>query len=97
MTEYYCQKWLKYLRFKGLSIGNRIWYRDCNPPQWLINHERMHVKQYMRLSPLGIMPIGILFYSALYSIEFAVNLIKYRNFYKAYINISFEIEAREAE
>jgi hypothetical protein len=55
----------------------------------LINHERIHILQAIELL---ILPFYIL-----YLTEFIVRLIQYRNFTRAYLNISFEREAYENE
>lgn len=51
----------------------------------LLNHERIHLKQQLELL--------VLFFYIFYGIEWFVKLIKYRNIYSAYRNISFEREA----
>lgn len=51
----------------------------------LINHEKIHFYQQLELL---ILPFYIL-----YSINYLVNLYKYKNHSKAYFNISFEKEA----
>ncbi|NNF85722.1 MAG: hypothetical protein HKP28_06750 [Winogradskyella sp.] len=51
----------------------------------LINHEKIHLRQQIELL---ILPFYLM-----YGIEFIVNLIRYRNWIKAYVNISFEKEA----
>lgn len=51
----------------------------------LINHERIHLKQQQEM-------FIILFY-VLYVFEFTIRLVQYKNWYKAYRNISFEREA----
>jgi len=51
----------------------------------LINHERIHLRQQLELL---IIPFYLL-----YLINYVINLIKYRNHYRAYLNISFEKEA----
>jgi len=51
----------------------------------LINHERIHLKQQIELL---IFPFYLL-----YLINYLINLIKYKNHYQAYFNISFEKEA----
>ena len=54
----------------------------------LIRHEKEHVQQQREE--------GLLFYSR-YFYEYLCNLINYKNHYKAYYYISYEIEARKAE
>jgi len=51
----------------------------------LLNHERIHLKQQRELL---ILPFYIL-----YLLEWFIRLCKYRSWYKAYKNISFEREA----
>ena len=51
----------------------------------LINHERIHLKQQLELL---ILPFYVF-----YVLEFLIRLGYYRNWYLAYINISFEREA----
>jgi len=53
--------------------------------QVLINHERIHLAQALELL---ILPFYLW-----YSIEFLIRFIRFRNFDKAYRNISFEKEA----
>lgn len=55
----------------------------------LINHERIHVLQALEL-------LIIPFYF-LYLLEFSLRLLQYRNFTRAYLNISFEREAYDNE
>lgn len=51
----------------------------------LLNHEKIHLKQQLEL-------LIIPFYF-LYGINYLINLLKYKNHYKAYFNIAFEREA----
>lgn len=51
----------------------------------LLNHERIHLKQQLELL---ILPFYII-----YLFQYLINLLIYRNHYKAYINIVFEKEA----
>ncbi|MBV2227748.1 MAG: hypothetical protein KUL85_12885 [Sphingobacterium mizutaii] len=55
----------------------------------LINHERIHVLQALELL---IFPFYLL-----YLLEFSLRMLQYRNFTRAYLNISFEREAYENE
>ena len=57
--------------------------------KYLINHERIHLAQALELL---VFP----FYTW-YSVEFLFRFIQYRNYDKAYLNISFEREAYENE
>ncbi|WP_290698062.1 hypothetical protein [Lacinutrix sp.] len=51
----------------------------------LINHEKIHLRQQLEFL---IVPFYII-----YGLEFFVRLIQYKNWYNAYVNISFEREA----
>jgi hypothetical protein len=55
----------------------------------LINHEKIHLQQQLELLVLP-------FYF-LYLLNYFLNLVKYKNHYKAYYNIAFEREAYKAE
>ena len=55
----------------------------------LINHEKIHLKQQQELF--------IIFFYLLYVLEWFVKLFKYKNWYLAYQNISFEREAYQNE
>ena len=51
----------------------------------LINHEKIHLKQQLEML---IIPFYLV-----YALEFLIRLIQYKNWQKAYRNISFEREA----
>ena len=55
----------------------------------LLNHEKIHLKQQVELL--------IIFFYLWYGIEFTVRFFQYKNWDKAYRNISFEREAYENE
>ena len=55
----------------------------------LRRHEEKHVQQQQQE--------GSIIFKIKYVYEFTSNYIRYRNFWKAYRNISYEVEAREAE
>lgn len=55
----------------------------------LINHEKIHLKQQLELL---IIPFYILYF-----FNYLINLIRYKNHYLAYFNISFEREAYQYE
>lgn len=55
----------------------------------LIHHERIHLRQQIELL--------IIFFYLLYALNYLMNLIWYRNHYKAYREIVFEKEAYEME
>jgi hypothetical protein len=59
--------------------------KEIEHTEQLLNHERIHLKQQLETL---IIPFYLLYF-----IEFLVRIIQYRNFEKAYRNISFEREA----
>ena len=97
MKNYYGLTWLKHFNIGGFAIGNYVFYQQADPPQWLINHENKHVKQYNEMSPFGFMPAGIIIYGVRWWAELLLGLLCYRNFTDAYRRISIEIEAQQAE
>ena len=73
--------------YTGITIWPFVFLKSkfLKENQVLINHERIHLKQQLEL-------LVIPFY-LIYGVEFLVKLIKYKNWNKAYKNISFEKEA----
>lgn len=55
----------------------------------LINHEKIHLKQQLELL--------IIFFYIFYGLEWIIKLLKYKNRYLAYRNLSFEREAYQNE
>lgn len=80
----------KYLLGKGFS-GITLWpfvilkTKSLQKDEVFLNHERIH---YLQQQEMLVLPFYFL-----YAAEFLVGWIKYRNFYIAYKNISFEREA----
>ncbi len=71
-----------------LNLFGTFWTRDRSwINKYVINHERIHTAQQREL-------IFIPFY-LLYIIEWLIRLCQFRNWDKAYYNISFEREAYE--
>lgn len=69
-----------------VNLFGTIWTRDPSKIDCrLINHERIHTAQQREL-------LFIPFY-IFYGIEWLFRLAQYRDWYKAYLNISFEREA----
>ncbi|MCC8410929.1 hypothetical protein LJ707_18460 [Mucilaginibacter sp. UR6-1] len=63
--------------------------KDAVNDATLLNHERIHLKQQREM-------LVIFFYIA-YLLNYFINLIKYCNHHKAYLNIVFEREAYKNE
>lgn len=84
-------KYLTPKGFRGLTFFPFVFLKDANDKQnvALMNHERIHLRQQLELL---ILPFFVW-----YGIEFLVRLIQYKNFHRAYKNISFEREAYAKE
>jgi hypothetical protein len=82
---------IPFLPMAGMAIFpfiliKKINYRD---QRHFIYHEKIHLVQQLEMLLLG-------FY-VLYFLNYVVNLLKYRNHEKAYLNIVFEREAYTME
>ena len=78
---------IKYLGISGLTLFPFIIFRDkqLKLDKRIMNHERIHIRQQVELL---VLPFYVL-----YLLELAIGLIRFRNKYTAYMNISFEREA----
>lgn len=84
--------WLRLFLQKNvlaITLGRRIYVRDEDHDVRLLKHELTHVRQVNRH--------GLPVFLARYLFEFVRNLIRERDFDRAYRAISFEREACEAE
>ena len=84
-------KYLLRKRFVGITLWPFIVMKnkELKEDVVFINHERIHLRQQLELL---ILPFFII-----YGIEFLIGLIKYKEAYTAYRNISFEREAYKNE
>jgi hypothetical protein len=73
------------LNVTGLAIFPFIFTKHKVRSKTLINHELIHHRQQLELF---ILPFYIF-----YLLDYLIGLIKYKNSYKAYMNICFEKEA----
>ena len=73
--------------FSGITIFPFVFVRDVfwAEVKSFVNHEKIHLRQQLEL-------LIVLFF-IWYGLEFLIRLIYYKNFKKAYRNISFEREA----
>lgn len=73
--------------YTGITIFPFVFlkYKNLKDDVVLINHESIHLRQQLELL---ILPFYVIYF-----LEFLMRLIQYRNWYKAYRNISFEREA----
>lgn len=78
---------------KGYAAITLVWWLivryGVTITQTLVNHEEVHAKQQKEML---LLPFFVW-----YGLEFLVRLIQYRNWNKAYRNISFEREAYSNE
>ena len=74
---------------RAITFNKHIFYTESNPPEWLIRHELKHAEQYAKH--------GIVVFLLTYIIDYLKGRLKGLSDYEAYLNIPFEIEAREAE
>lgn len=73
----------------GLTIGKRVLVKkevDPSRSKELIAHELVHVRQWAEY--------GIVGFLTRYVFHYLKNLVKYRKHYTAYLEIPFEVEAR---
>ena len=79
---------VKYIPFKftGITIYPFIFFlKGRNINNTLVRHETIHLRQQSEML--------LIFFYLFYAIEFIVKLINQRNFYNAYLTLSFEREA----
>lgn len=74
-------------RYVGLTLWPVIFLKtpELKNDPVLLNHEKIHLRQQLELL---ILPFYLV-----YGIEWLIGLVKYRDSYTAYKNISFEREA----
>ena len=73
--------------FNGITLFPFIFltHNQLKNNKTLIHHEKIHLQQQKELL--------IIFFYIFYGLEWCIKLIKYRNRYLAYLNLSFEREA----
>lgn len=84
-------KFLLRKQFVGITLWPFIVmkHKELKKDSVFMNHERIHLRQQLELL---ILPFFII-----YGIEYLIRLVRYRNPYMAYRNISFEREAYQKE
>lgn len=82
--------------FKGLGVNAMALFpfillksQSQKGDNVLINHEKIHLRQQLELL---ILPFYVF-----YVLNYLINLLRYKNHYLAYFNISFEREAYQFE
>ena len=74
-----------FLWVDGITLWPFVLVRRPNPPIFLINHERIHLRQQLEL--------GLILFYLWYLFEYIYRHFQYKDHYRAYRNISFEREA----
>ncbi len=82
-------KGIKFRKISGITLYPFILVRPKTPSKVLLNHERIHIRQQLEML---VLPFYIW-----YMTEWFLYFLKYRNWWKAYRQISFEREAYENE
>lgn len=76
---------ISFLWVDGMALWPFVLVRRAQPDAFLLNHERIHLRQQLEL---GVIPFYIW-----YAVEYIIRRWQYKDHYKAYRNISFEREA----
>lgn len=87
----FISKYLVPKGYSGLTIFPFVFlkHKGLKWNEIFINHEKIHLKQQIEML---ILPFYLF-----YVIEFLIRLFQYKNWHKAYRNISFEREAYQNE
>ncbi len=83
-TKYQIKNYIGLAIFPFIVI-NKKYKEDI----WLINHEKIHLKQQIELLWIG--------FFIWYVVEFLYRYTQYKDWHKAYLNISFERECNKFE
>lgn len=77
--------------FAGITLFPFIFLKkkDLKQDPFLINHEKIHIKQQKELL--------IIFFYIIYGLEWLIKMFTYKNSYLTYQNLSFEREAYQNE
>ena len=75
--------------YAAITLPWGVYYKDENPSDSLITHEMTHVKQ-IRIH-------GVFCFYTSYLLYFLAGMVRYFDWDRAYWEIPFEVEAREAE
>ena len=77
--------------FVGITLFPFIFLKkkDLKDDKVLVNHEKIHLKQQAELL--------LIFFYIFYSLEWVFKILRHKNSYLAYKNISFEREAYQNE
>ncbi|WP_031526020.1 hypothetical protein [Dyadobacter crusticola] len=76
---------VSFLWVDAMALFPFILLKRKSPSRFLINHERIHLKQQIEL--------GLIVFYLWYFIEYFIRLVQYKKHYLAYLHISFEREA----
>jgi hypothetical protein len=76
-------------KVQGICIWPFVFVKPKSPSKIMLNHERIHLRQQVELF--------IVFFYIWYIFEWLYFFVKFRNWWKAYHEISFEKEAYQNE
>jgi hypothetical protein len=76
---------IPFLWVEAMAFFPFILLKHKSPSRFLINHERIHLKQQLEL--------GLIVFYLWYFAEYFIRLLQYKKHYLAYLHISFEREA----
>ena len=74
--------------YDGIVLGRHAFFAK-EPNKRILSHEMVHQAQMDR--------VGVFMFYVIYLKDYVLNLIKYKNHWRAYFNIPFEIEAYSKE
>jgi len=78
-------KGVSQLPFGGMVVYPFILYKEKNPSEEMVFHEKIHEKQ--------IKKHGVVVFYTFYAAQYLYYLLKFENSYEAYVNIGYENEA----
>ena len=79
----------KFFSYSAITIWPFIFLLGSEENEVLINHEKIHLKQWKELFLIGFV--------VLYFVFFIINMVKMKNWDMAYRGIPFEMEAYDRE
>lgn len=89
MKEHYSHWLPKLFKAEAIVFGSHIFYVMEHPSVFLRRHEKKHVEQYKEH--------GVIAFLCKYLLEYSIGRLRGLSHRQAYLNISFEVEARKAE
>lgn len=78
-------KGIRFRKIHGIALWPFVLVRGTKPHKILLNHERIHLRQQVEML--------VVFFYIWYVLEWFYYFMKYKNWWRAYYQISFEREA----